>query len=231
MASIVVVNAIFADLFVRYNFGMSATLRYLLVFLREPEWVAAIALLIQAGILLLQAAILRKHGETMEKHAEIAKGQSETAALIGKALDQQGKILDEQTKIMDEQFKFQRATMAQADRQQVFAALVALRNSMHMLIAKIEEPGERYPPRLAEEQRMQAALLTHMLPLQNAFISSVHLTPEEKDYFGRYSVDVFDAVSGDVNFPARLPKMKQVQQKYSESEFIKMAGRIGKPSI
>jgi hypothetical protein len=208
---------------------MSATLRSVVEFLRKPEWVAAIALLIQAAILFLQAVILRKHGTTMEEHAGIAKAQAETAALIGKALDQQGKILDEQTQIMDEQFKFHRAAMAQGDKQKVFDSLLGLRRSFHMLIAKIEEPGQRYEPRVAEEQRMQAELLTLMLPLQNAFISSPHLTRDEKDYFGRYTVDVFDAVSGDKNFPARLPKMKEIQQKYSESDFLKMAEKIGKP--
>ncbi len=207
---------------------MYAAMKSLVEFLRKPEWVAAIALLIQAAILLLQAVILRRHGTTMEEHAGIAKTQADTAALIGKALDQQGKILAEQTEIMDAQFKFQRAAMAQAERQQVFDALLRLRSSLHMLIAKVEEPGMRYEPRVAEEQRMKAALLTQMLPVQNAFISSVHLTREEKDYCGRYVVDVFDAVSGD-NLPARLPKMKQIQEKYSESDFVKMAAKIGRP--
>jgi hypothetical protein len=208
---------------------MAATLKSLVEFLRKPEWVAAIALLIQSAILLLQALILRKHGATMEQHAGIAKMQADTAALIGKALDQQGKILEDQTKIMNEQFRFQRASMAQADRHEVFSALISLRTSLHMLIAKIQEPGERYPPRIAEEQRMQAGLLAHTLPVQKAFISSVHLTREEKDYFGRYIVDVTDAVSGDTNFPARLHQMKQVQQKYPESEFLTMVAKIGRP--
>lgn len=99
--------------------------------------------------------------------------------------------------------------MAQADRQAVFSALLSIRSSLHMLIAKIQEPGERYDPRVAEEMRMQAALLAAILPVQNAFISSVHLTPEEKDYYGRYIVDVCDVVSGDSNFPSRVPKMKR----------------------
>ena len=210
-------------------------MRPLLEYLRKPEWIAAIALSIQALIFLLQAAflawqasILRRHAAILEEHTEIAGTQADTAVLIGKALDQQGKILDEQAKIMGEQFKFQRAAMAQADRQQVFAALLSLRESLHMLIAKVEEPGERYPPRVAEEQRMQAALLTQTLPIQSAFISSVHFTPEEKNYCGRFVVDVVDAVSGD-NLPARIPKMKQIQQKYAESDFLKMVAKIGKP--
>jgi hypothetical protein len=208
---------------------MSAAMKSVVEFLRKPEWVAAIALLIQAAILFLQAVILRKHGATMEEHAGIAKAQAETAALIGKALDQQGQILSEQTKIMGEQFKFHRAAIAQADRQEVFSSLISLRTSLQMLIAKVQEPGERYDPRVAEEQRMQAALLAHVTPVRNAFISSVHLTPEEKDYFGNYVVDVFEAVSGDINLPARLPKMKEIQQKYSESDFLKMAAKIGRP--
>jgi len=137
--------------------------------------------------------------------------------------------LTEQTKIMGEQFKFQRAAMAQADRQEVFSSLISLRTSLQMLIAKVQEPGDRYDPRVAEEQRMQAALLAHILPVQNAFVCSVHLTPEEKDYCGRYIVDVHEAVSGDANLPARLRKMKQIDAKYSEADFIKMVAKIGKP--
>jgi hypothetical protein len=208
---------------------MSDVMRSIVGFFRKPEWVAAIALLIQGAILLLQAVILRRHGATMEEHAGIAKAQAETAALIGKTLDQQEKILREQTKIMAEQFRFQRTAMAQADRQEVFSALLSIRKSLHMLIAKIQEPGERYEPRIAEEQRMQAELLAAILPVQNAFITSVHLTPEEKDYFGRYVVEVYDAVAGDMNFPSRLPKMKLVQQNNSEADFLKMVAKIGKP--
>src|ERR1017187_1161356 len=205
---------------------MSEAMRSFVEFLRKPEWVAAIALVIQAAILFLQAVILRKHGKTMEEHARIAKTQADTGVLIGKALDQQGKILAEQTKIMNEQFKFQRAAMAQADRQEVFDSLLSLRNALHMLIAKVQEPGERYPPRIAEEQRMQARLITHLLPVQQAFISSVHLTAEEKDYIGRYVVDVGEAVSGDINLPARLPQMKEIDRKYPESDFIKVIAKI-----
>lgn len=208
---------------------MTYFMRFFHDFLGKPEWVAAFALLIQAIILIIQAKILGRHADTMEEHTKIAGTQAKTAELIGQALGQQGKILTEQTKIMDALFKFQRAAMAQADRQEVFSALISIRSSLHMLIAKIQEPGERYEPRVAEELRMQAALVAAIFPVQNAFISSVHLTSEEKDYFGRYIVDVCDVVSGDSNFSSRLPKMKLVQQKYPESDFLKIVAKIGKP--
>src|SRR5438876_9224385 len=118
---------------------MSAATKSLVEFLRKPEWIAAIALLIQAVILFLQAVILRRHGATMEEHAGIAKAQAETAALIGKALDQQGKILAEQTKIMDEQFKFQRTIELKAERVQVFDALMRLHVSFKALLSTLSE--------------------------------------------------------------------------------------------
>jgi len=195
----------------------------------SPEWIAAFALLIQAGIFLLHARILHKHSAALDKTVEIANTQAETGKLMATALDQQSKILAEQTKIMGEQFKFHRATMAQADRHEVFSSLISLRTSLKLLIAKVQEPGERYAPRIAEEQRMQAALLAHMLPVQKAFISSVHLTPEEKDYCARFIVDVHDSVEGDANLPARLHQMKQVDAKYPDTDFLKMVAKIGKP--
>ena len=211
-----------------FQVQLHAAFRFFVEFLRRPEWVAALALLIQAFILGLQAKILRKHGATMETHAQIAGKQAETAELIGKALAQQERILDEQTKIMAQQFEFQRAAMGQADRQRAFDSVLSLRKSLDMLISKIQSPGQRYPDRIAEEQRMQTELLTQILPLHNALLSTIHLTPEEKEYFGAYSVDVLSVVSGDANFPARLPQMKQVQQQYSEQEFLRMVAKIGK---
>jgi hypothetical protein len=195
----------------------------------SPEWIAAFALLIQAGIFLLHARILQKHGKALDKTVEIAGTQAETGKLMATALDQQGTILAEQTKIMDEQFKFQRSAMAQADRHEVFSALISLRTSLRMLIAKIESPGTRLPERIAEEQQMQESLLAHTLPVQKAFFSSVHLTKEEKDYCGHFTVDVNDAVEGDANLPARLPKMKQILVKYPEAEFLKMVAKIAQP--
>jgi len=52
---------------------MRAILKLFLDFIRKPEWVAAVALLIPDVILWLQAKILRAHGKTMAEHAGIAK--------------------------------------------------------------------------------------------------------------------------------------------------------------
>jgi hypothetical protein len=65
---------------------MRVAFRLFLDFMRKPEWVAAIALLIQAIILWLEARILHRHGETMKEHAGIAQSQATTAELIGQAL-------------------------------------------------------------------------------------------------------------------------------------------------
>lgn len=202
-------------------------LNWLYHVLHSPEWIAAIALLIQAGILSLHAWILYRHGKALDKTVEIASTQADTGKLMATALEQQGTILAEQTKIMTEQFKFQRAVTAQADRQEVFDALLSLRTSFLMLIAKVQEPGERYAPRVAEEQRMQAALMAHTVPVRKAIISSVHLTAEEKEYLGHYIVDVAQAVTADANLVASLPKMKQVEEKYDD--ILPMLVKIGQP--
>jgi hypothetical protein len=196
---------------------------------RSAEWIAAFALIGQLGIFMLHAWILHRHSEALDETVKIASTQAETGKLMATALDQQSKILAEQAKIMDEQFNFQRSVAAQADRQEVFTALLRLRESFHMLIAKVQDPSDRYAPRIAEEQQMLARLLANTLPVQRAFISSVHLTPEEKDFCGRYLLEVSNAVEGDANLPACLHKMKAVDAKYSEDEFLKMVTKIGKP--
>ena len=73
---------------------MPKALQTLLEYIRRPEDLAAVALLIQAGILAVYALVFRKHARTTDR--------------ISEAIRQQGKILDDQTKIMEEQFKFQR---------------------------------------------------------------------------------------------------------------------------
>jgi hypothetical protein len=191
---------------------------------RSPEWIAAFALLIQAGIFLLHAWILRRHGKALDKNVDIANTQAKTGELMAKAMEQQGKILDDQSKIMNAQFQFQRRVTAQAEKEKVYDCLLKLRTSVIMLISKIEEPGDRYAPRVAEEQRLQAALVSSILPCQKAVVTSIHLTPEEREYFGRYIVDVSDLVVSTTNLPAILPKLKQLHVKYED--FLAMVAKV-----
>src|SRR6266699_559489 len=157
-------------------------------FLRKPEWIAAIALLIQAVILFLQAVILRRHGTTMEEHAGIAKAQAETAALIGKALDQQGKILAEQTKIMDEQFKFQRTVEMKAERVQVFDSLMQLHVSFKMLLSAISRVQlSNYTHEMQDRVRASWQQVSQdLLPCQKAIHTSIYMNPDERQYFWAY---------------------------------------------
>jgi hypothetical protein len=186
----------------------------ILDFIRKPEWVAAVALLIQAVILFLQAWILREHGKTMAEHAGIAKGQANTADLIGKALERHAKILDEQTKLTDVQFEFQRRLEAHASWGRVYDQLLELNRAVIMMIAKIESPGHRLPERVAEEQMLQAELNAAILPVQKATITSLYLTDEEKDYFRRYLLDLQKTLSYDLQGKAHT--LREFTTKYND---------------
>jgi hypothetical protein len=194
--------------------AMHQSFKAVLEFIRKPEWVAAVALLIQAIILGLQAKILRKHGSTMEEHAGIAKAQAATAELIGKALNQQEKILADQTKIMGAQFSFQRRIEAQAAREKVYDSILTLQSSVSLLISKITSPGERYAPRVAEEQMAQAAVKAAILPVQKATITSLHLTEEENEYFTNYTLDLVQILSSDLQ--GNVGKLREFEVKYKD---------------
>jgi hypothetical protein len=193
---------------------MRATFRLFIDFIRKPEWVAAVALLIQAVILWLQARILRKHGKTMEEHAGIARDQASTAELIGKALEQHAKILSEQSKLTEAQFKFQRMIEVHAAREKVYDQLFALHSSVLLLISKITSPGQRYPDRLAEELMAQGQLLAAIAPTYKASLISLHLTDEEKYYFKRYTDDLGKIVTNDLQ--GQTQPLKDFIAKYKD---------------
>jgi hypothetical protein len=173
-------------------------LKAVLDFIRKPEWVAAVALLIQAVILFLQFRILRGHGETMKEHAGIAKGQANTADLIGKALERHATILDEQTKLTNAQFEFQRRVEAHASREKVYDQVLELNRLVIVMIAKLESPGQRYDQRVAEEHILKSELIAAILPTQKATVTSPYLTEKEKDYFRRYVLDLQNTLSNDL---------------------------------
>jgi hypothetical protein len=164
--------------------SMRSVLKLVLDGLRKPEWVAAIALLIQAVILWLQARILTKHGKTMEEHTEIARTQAITAELIGKALNQQEKILADQTQIMDEQFKFQRRIEAQAERRKVYEALFEVHTKLTTFI-QTSSKGDGFA-----ERKAWANFLMSINPCQKEVVTSIHLSDAERQYFQRYLHDV-----------------------------------------
>ena len=198
---------------------MSAAMKSLVEFLRKPEWVAAIALLIQAVILFRQALILRRHGATMEEHAGIAKAQAETAALIGKALDQQGKILAEQTEIMDAQFKFQRTVEMKAERVGILNSLVQLHNSFKLLLSTLSEVQlSNYTHEMQDRVRASwHRMHEDLLPCTKAIHTSIHLSPKEREYFMGYVRDLANlSESSDVR--KAIQNVNACDAKYKDFE-------------
>lgn len=185
--------------------GMLQCLKFLLEPLRKPEWVAAIALLIQAVILFIQAKILGRHADTMEEHTAIARTQARTAELIGAALEQQGKILSDQGKIMAEQLEFQRRLAAQAEREKVFGVVLELRSRVVALVSNLSvgsPPGTSISPGTREKQESEwSSLEAAILPCEKAMITSIHLNQDEKNYFLRYAQAV-DAATRSRNIQA-----------------------------
>jgi hypothetical protein len=199
--------------------AMRHSLQLVLEFIRKPEWVAAIALLIQAAILWLQARILRKHGETMEEHAGIAKAQATTAELIGKALNQHEKILADQTKIMDEQFTFQRRVEAQAARLKVYEALLDVNSNIELLI----QVGSQNPANVDSEKRVFSSLVLSVAPCQKAVVTTIHLTPTERTYFLRFLTDV-SALALKQSPRPEVTKFWELKNKYTD--FLTMLSNV-----
>jgi hypothetical protein len=201
-----------------------------------PDWVAAIALSIQALIFLLQAAILwwqgrilRRHASTLEKHTEIAGAQAETAKLIGQALDQQGKVTDAQVKIMAAQFEFQRAIEAKSDRERVFDAALELRATLAGLkgvLGRPQAPGSTLSTQAGDEiasawNRLKKATF----PCQKALLTSAHLSNGQREYFTRFVIEVA-GLQGTNNFVKDLENVKILEDKYDQTIFGLMLSGI-----
>jgi hypothetical protein len=184
--------------------------------LRKPEWIAAVALLIQAIILIVQSKILGRHAETMEKHTEIASAQAETAKLIAQALDQQGKVLGEQTKIMDEQFKFQRRLEEKSERARVLDHLTEVDralNTLRFLLSSVSTYTNEMHLKILEswaELSGQALLCTKELA------SSLYLSTDEQSYFLEYLRDVTSVPSSGVDFRKALANLDAIHNKHKD---------------
>ena len=169
-----------------------------------PEWVAAIALLIQARI-------LWRHAHTLEEHARIASSQAHTAELIGQALRQQGQILDEQTKIMDEQFKFQRRLEVKAERTKIFDLLMQVRISVAMLQRKMMERNIS-----DEEMSGYWERLTSDVPLcMKELHTSIQISGSEKQYFLGY-VRAVAALQRTGDILKDIENVKALHDKYQD---------------
>lgn len=204
------------------------------------DWVAALALSVQALIFLLQAAILwwqgrilRRHATTLEKHTEIAGTQGETAKLIGQALEQQEKVMDAQVKIMAAQFEFQRAMVAKADKERVFDTVLELRATLAGLrgvLDRPQNPGSTLSPKTRDEiasawNKLEGA----KFPCQKALLTSAHLSKNQREYFTRFVIDVAGLPA--TNDPAKdLENIKILEDKYDQTIFGLMLSGITEPA-
>lgn len=211
-------------------------------FLHNPEWVAALALIIQALFLFLQWLILLKHGHTMEehaevaqrhsevaqKHAEIAQKQSETAALIGKALDQQGSILDEQTKIMNEQLTFQRQMATQAERTAIMNLVINVQGRLIVLDAQLARmtssstPGDRQ-----QANRLFDELAGAVSECQKTVFLSLHLTERQEKYFAAFCEALASLASTGDN-AKDFKSVHALKEKYGDLAFYATLGSLGR---
>jgi hypothetical protein len=180
---------------------MPKALQTLLEYIRRPEDLAAVALLIQAGILAVYALIFRKHARTADR--------------ISEAIRQQGKILDDQTKIMEEQFKFQRRVEAAAEKQKVFDLIFSLQTQVMWLESIMESPITRTLERVETEKRTWDKLSSSMVACEKALLSSTHLSQADKQYFLRYAYDVSKLEQGD-DLAKNIRNLKAIADKYHD---------------
>jgi len=210
----------------------------------KPEWIAAIALSIQAAIFAVQAAIfvwqaiiLRRHASTLEAHTEIARTQSETAKLIGQALAQQGTVLDEQTKIMAKQFSFQRRVEAQAERTRVFDVVLDLRAKVVRLkevltLSMIPSEALQDSFDVQDMKNRQAAawigVSEAIMACQKALLTAIHLSAEEKNYFLGYAqaVDALE-IGHTKNAETDLQALRKLDGTYED--FVKKMIQAAQP--
>jgi len=206
----------------------TAVLKYIHDFLHDPEWVAAVALTIQAVILIVQSLILRRHAETMEKHTEIAGTQAEIAKLIGQALDQQGKILTEQNKIMGEQFKFQRRVDARVERGNLFNLVVEARAELEALVLKLSKLQQS---NLTQEDSLELTgrfdtIVRSGTACHKAVIMAIHLSATEKKYFSTFCDDI-GALNQTDNRAEDFHNAAVLRDKYKDLPFSLMLGQLG----
>jgi hypothetical protein len=198
-------------------------------FLGNPEWVAALALLIQAIILVIQAKILGRHAETMEEHTGIAGSQAKTAELIGQALDQQGKILAEQTTIMDEQVKFQRSADARVEKGNLLNLVVEVQSSLERLTSALS--GLQQSAISQEDQHNMAdrfdRLAVAVTECQKAVLMAIHLSDEQRKYFSDYCHDLA-TLDSTGNMVEDFKHVDALKAKHGGSAFFTKLGSLTK---
>ena len=201
-----------------------------------PEWIAAIALtlqafvfLVQAGFLWWQARILKRHALTLEEHTGIARTQAETARLIGQALNQQGKVLDEQTKIMAKQFELQRRVESKTERDSLLTSAVDMLAAFRELNNRLtriqlstftQKDNDEVIPYFDR-------LNTKAVSCSKALWTAVHISEEERDYFFNYSKKLSNlGYKGDIR--KALQEVNAIEAETEGPIFLTKLGNLAK---
>lgn len=187
--------------------------------LKNPEWVAAVALLIQAVILFLQAKILSAHARTMEEHKTIAGNQATTAGLISVAIEQQRRILEEQ-------FNFQKKVESKSEEQTILRLVTDVAARVSLLeIALSQVQLSNYTSQDRDRVRLYYAKLNEIvLPCELELVTSIHMSEEAKIYFLRYIAAVAD-LKETASISKDIERMKALQTNFADftAMLIKMA--------
>jgi hypothetical protein len=198
------------------------------------DWIAAIALSVQAVILAVQAAffywqarILRRHATTLEEHTEIAGVQAKTAELIGQALNQQGKVLAEQTAIMAEQFKFQRAIATQTERANALNLIISAQAKLVRLDSVLSHSTFAHTAEYRQEvDRNFDDLAGAVYQCQKAMLVALHLTKAQKEYFSAYCADLA-SLNATGNNQQDSHRVRTLKEKYESVVFSVNLGGLG----
>ena len=146
-----------------------------------------------------------------------SKGTSGDCEADRESPRQQGKVLDEQTKIMDEQFKFQRTIELKAERVQVFDALMRLHVSFKALLSTLSEVQlSNYTQAMQDRVRSDwRRMQEDLLPCTKAIHTSIHMSPQERDYFMGYVRGVADLTeSSDIR--KAIQNVNALEAKYKD---------------
>lgn len=179
------------------------------------EWVAAIALSIQALIFLLQAfifawqaLILRRHATTLEEHTATAK-------LIKEALDQQKTVLNTQSEIMSKQLELQRQVDEKAEREVLFGSVIKVQVDLETLARRLQrvQLSTVTGQDRADASDLFNSLAGSVAECRKALLVAIHVGPEEKKPFVDFCDDV--ASVPETGDPAKdLKPVVDLREKY-----------------
>jgi hypothetical protein len=132
---------------------------------------------------------------------EVHTAQAETAKLIGHALNQQGNVLDEQTKIMAKQFELQRRVETKVERDSLFTAMVEMQGALVSLERRLSRISLSNVTQKDSDEvlRYFEKVSDNAVACMKELMTAVHISKEEKEYFGSYSKKLSDLkYSGDM---------------------------------